>query len=55
MAPFLISVLDKVSAQVVKNVNTNLEKQIDEIVDNGLSRSIAIPLSKNYSGHQDDD
>ena len=44
MPPFLISVLDEVSREVVKNVNTTLENQITDLVANGLSRKIAIPL-----------
>ena len=44
MPPFLISVLDQVSSEVIKNVNTVLESEITDIVANGLSRNIAIPL-----------
>jgi len=44
MPPFLISVLDQVSSEVIKNVNTALETQITDLVTNGLSRNIAIPL-----------
>jgi hypothetical protein len=47
MPPFLISVLDQVSSEVIKNVNTSLETQITELVANGLSRKIAIPLEDN--------
>jgi len=47
LAPFLISVLDDVSTQVIKNINTNLEWQIDDIVKNGLARDIAVPTSRN--------
>lgn len=45
MPPFLISVLDEVSAQVIKNVNSALEEDIIDLVENGLSRDIAIPVS----------
>jgi len=45
MPPFLISVLDQVSAEVVKNVNNSLEKEITQLVAEGLSRNIAIPVS----------
>ena len=45
MPPFLISVLDQVSAEVIKNVNSALERDITEVVVNGLSRKIAIPVS----------
>jgi hypothetical protein len=34
MPPFLISVLDQVSSEVIKNVNTSLETQITELVAN---------------------
>jgi len=44
MPPFLISVLDQVSSEVIRNVNTSLEAQITDLVKNGLSRDIAIPL-----------
>jgi hypothetical protein len=47
MPPFLISVLDQVSGEVIKNVNTSLEQEITDIVQNGLSRDILIPVSKN--------
>jgi len=44
MPPFLISVLDQVSSEVIKNVNTVLENEITDLVANGLSREIAIPI-----------
>jgi len=44
MPPFLISVLDQVSSEVIKNVNTELENNITDLVANGLSKKIAIPL-----------
>lgn len=43
LAPFLVSVLDLVSTQVIKNANTELENKIDEIINSGLSRNIALP------------
>jgi len=46
MPPFLISVLDQVSGELIKNVNTALESEITDIVQNGLSRKIVIPESK---------
>ena len=49
MPPFLISVLDQVNAQIIKNANQNLENQITEIVKNGLSRNIAIPVQQSTS------
>lgn len=45
MPPFLISVLDQVSAEMIKNVNNSLEKEITQVVSNGLSRKIVIPES----------
>ena len=52
MPPFLISVLDQVSAEVIKNVNNSLEREITDVVANGLSRKIAIPVSKKIMGGQ---
>lgn len=46
LPPFLISVLDQVSSELIKNVNSSLEKEITGIVQNGLSRKIAIPVSQ---------
>jgi hypothetical protein len=37
-----VSVLDQVSGEIIKNVNTSLESDITEIVANGLSREIAL-------------
>lgn len=45
MPPFLVSVLDEVSNEVIKNVNTVLENEITNIVANGISRKIVIPTS----------
>lgn len=44
MPPFLISVLDGVWQEIIKNVNTELEREITDIVANGLSRNIRIPV-----------
>lgn len=46
MAPFLISLLDEVSAQIIKNTNGQLEDQIDTLVQSGLSRDIIIPTTR---------
>jgi hypothetical protein len=46
MPPFLVSVLDQVSGEIIKNVNTSLESEISSVVENGLSRKIAIPVSQ---------
>jgi len=42
-APAFISSLDEISSRIIKDANNNLEKQIDNLVKNGLSRKIAIP------------
>lgn len=42
MIPYFVTVLDQVSDEITKWINTDLETQIDEIVKNGLSRDIAI-------------
>jgi uncharacterized repeat protein (TIGR01451 family) len=42
MPPFLVSVLDQVSGEIIKNVNTSLETEITDIVKNWLSRDIAL-------------
>lgn len=46
---FLISVIDEVGTQIIKNVNDELEEQITDLVANGLSREIVIPLSETNS------
>ncbi|MBW7954446.1 VCBS repeat-containing protein [Candidatus Gracilibacteria bacterium] len=43
LIPTLISNLDKLSEKSIKNVNTDLEKVIDDVVKKGFSRNIAIP------------
>jgi hypothetical protein len=43
LIPFLITVLDLVSAQVVKDANTKIEDYIDTLIINNNSRKIAIP------------
>lgn len=42
LIPFLISVIDLISEEVVKNANDDLETKIDDLVKNGLSRKIPI-------------
>ncbi|USN58018.1 MAG: hypothetical protein H6767_06815 [Candidatus Peribacteria bacterium] len=42
--PYLVSILDTVSTEIIKNVNYELEAYIDNLVQSGLSRKIAIPL-----------
>jgi len=49
MPPFLISVLDAVTAEVIKNVNTSLESDITDIVTGGLARDIEIPVRVQWS------
>lgn len=43
LIPTLVTSLDTLAQKSVKNVNTDLEKFIDWVVKNGLSRNIAIP------------
>ncbi len=43
LIPYFVSVLDLVSSKVIKSANTDLEKQIDNLVEKSLSRKIAIP------------
>ena len=50
MPPFIISVLDQVSAELVKNVNDSLERDITSIVTGGLARDIAIPTHNTNAG-----
>lgn len=46
--PYLISVLDIVNDQIIKELNDDLELQIDKLVENWLSRKIAVPTTFNY-------
>ncbi|MDD2907859.1 MAG: VCBS repeat-containing protein [Candidatus Gracilibacteria bacterium] len=46
--PYFISVLDIVNDQIIKELNDELEGQIDSLVSNGLSRKIAIPTTYDY-------
>jgi len=51
LIPYFVSVLDLISAKVIKSANTDLEKQIDDLVKTSLSRNIAIPekiIDNNY-------
>ncbi|MCH8518895.1 VCBS repeat-containing protein, partial [Candidatus Gracilibacteria bacterium] len=50
MPPFLISTLDEITSGIIKNVNTSLERQITDIVANGLSREIPIQHNTLISG-----
>ncbi|MDD2870584.1 MAG: VCBS repeat-containing protein [Candidatus Gracilibacteria bacterium] len=43
MIPYIVTVLDLVNDEITKDVNTEVEKQIDDIVKNGFSRKIALP------------
>ena len=45
MIPFFITVIDLISDEIVKNASNDLEKNIDELVKNGLSRKIVIPTT----------
>ena len=41
--PYLVTILDSVNDEIIKEANDDLEDKIDELVKNGLSRDIAIP------------
>jgi hypothetical protein len=43
MIPYLVSVLDLVNDEIIKDVNIEIEKQIDDLVKEWFSRKIAIP------------
>ena len=43
MIPYFISVLDLIGEKVVKSANTDLEKEIDNLVINSLAKDIKIP------------
>lgn len=43
MIPYIVTVLDLVNDEITKDVNTEVEKQIDDIVKNWFSRKIALP------------
>lgn len=45
--PYLVSIIDVVSDELIKNVNTDIENKIDDLVKNGLSRNI--PILESYS------
>ena len=41
--PYLITILDWVNDEIIKEANDDLEEKIDDLIKNGLSRDIAIP------------
>jgi hypothetical protein len=41
--PYLVTILDSVNDEIIKEANDDLEEKIDDLVKNGLSRNIAIP------------
>ncbi len=43
--PYFVSILDVVNDEIIKDVNNELEKQIDDVVKNWLSRYLAVPSS----------
>lgn len=47
MIPYFVTVLDLVNDEITKDINTEIEKQIDDLVKNGLSRNIALPTLVN--------
>jgi hypothetical protein len=56
LIPYLITVLDLVNDSIIKDVNTEVENNIDDLVKDGLSRNIAIPdYIKEYKFYSHDD
>ncbi len=47
-APYLITVLDVLNDEIIKDFSDDLEEKIDELVMNWLSRDIAIPTTYYY-------
>jgi len=47
--PYFVSVLDLVSDEVIKSVNTDLENQLDITVKNSLAKDIKIPNKIEYN------
>ena len=45
MIPFLVTVLDLVNDEVIKDLNNGIEEEIDDYVRNNLSKNIVIPVS----------
>jgi len=45
LIPYLVTVLDLVNDGIIKDVNTEIENKIDDLVKKWLSRNIAIPVS----------
>jgi len=43
LVPYFVSVLDLITDKVVKSANTDIEKQIDDLVINNLAKDIKIP------------
>jgi len=41
--PYLITILDSVNDEIIKEANDDLEEKIDDLIINGFSRDIAIP------------
>lgn len=46
--PYFISVLDIVNDQIIKEMNDDMELQIDNLVANWLSRKLAVPTTYEY-------
>ena len=45
MIPYLVTVLDGVNDEVLKQANDDIENKIDELVKGGLARDIAVPTT----------
>ncbi len=46
--PYLITILDVLNDEIIKDFNDDFENQIDELVKNWLSRNIAVPTTYYY-------
>jgi len=45
MIPYLVTVLDEINDEVIKDVNTELEEKIDEVVRTQLQEDIYVPTN----------
>ena len=56
LIPYIVTVLDLVNDSIIKDVNTEIENKIDNLVKNWLSRNIAIPAQiKEYKSYNYND
>lgn len=50
MIPYLVTVLDGVNDEVLRQANDDLENEVDRIVTSGLARDLAVPMSVSVPG-----